>query len=293
MPWHFTDDVELYADHAWDLLASRPVENTIALTVLENLRRGERGAAGPLLFGWQETPQVSGAVLLTPPHPLLLAVVPDGAVDSLVAALRQHSVTVPGVNGEVATADRFAAAWRSPIEASRIAQQPGSAKNQRLYELRSTPTPTPTPAGRPRQATDADLDIVTTWLTAFQSATGYPIMDSERVVRDRLARGLLWLWLDSSGTVVAMAGRQPAAVGVARVGPVYTSPEHRRRGYGSAVTAACVHDALSSDAERRVVLFTDRANRTSNAIYQRIGFRPVGDYRIIRFENHSAERAMH
>ena len=202
--------------------------------MVESLRRGEGGSAGPLLFGWQDTPQVSGAVLLTPPHPLLLAVVPDGAVDSLAAALHQHSVTVPGVNGEVATADRFAAAWRSPIEAFRITQQPGSAKDQRLYELRSTPTPTPTPAppGRARRATDADLDIVTTWLTAFQSATGYPIMDSERVVRDRLARGLLWLWLDSSGTVVAMAGRQPAAVGVARVGPVT-----RPRNIAAAATA--------------------------------------------------------
>ncbi|MDP9319178.1 MAG: hypothetical protein M3O94_08950, partial [Actinomycetota bacterium] len=60
--------------------------------------------------------------------------------------------------------------------------------------------------------------------------------------------------------------------GVTRVGPVYTPPEHRRRGYGAAVTAACTRDAL--DHAEDVVLFTDLANPTSNSIYQQIGYRP-------------------
>ena len=33
-----------------------------------------------------------------------------------------------------------------------------------------------------------------------------------------------------------------------------------------------------------VVLFTDLANSTSNSIYQSIGFRPIGDRRVVRFE---------
>jgi predicted GNAT family acetyltransferase len=32
------------------------------------------------------------------------------------------------------------------------------------------------------------------------------------------------------------------------------------------------------------VLFTDLANPTSNAIYQRIGYRPMSDRRVVRFE---------
>jgi predicted GNAT family acetyltransferase len=57
---------------------------------------------------------------------------------------------------------------------------------------------------------------------------------------------------------------------------VYTPAEHRARGYGSAVTAAATQDVL--DDRAIPVLFTDLANPTSNAIYQRLGYRPVGDY---------------
>lgn len=79
-----------------------------------------------------------------------------------------------------------------------------------------------------------------------------------------------------------MAGRNRAAAGVARVGPVYTPPEQRRQGYGAAVTAACTSDALDRGASD-VVLFTDLANPTSNAIYQQIGYRPLCDHLVITF----------
>jgi len=59
-----------------------------------------------------------------------------------------------------------------------------------------------------------------------------------------------------------------------RVGPVYTPPRHRRRGYGAAVTAAVTRAALDA-GEAAVVLFTDLANPTSNSVYQRLGYRPV------------------
>jgi predicted GNAT family acetyltransferase len=79
-----------------------------------------------------------------------------------------------------------------------------------------------------------------------------------------------------------MACRHRTAAGVARVGPVFTPPEHRRHGYGAAVTAACTRDALERDADD-VVLFTDLDNPTSNAIYQRLGYLPVSDHAVVRF----------
>ncbi len=62
----------------------------------------------------------------------------------------------------------------------------------------------------------------------------------------------------------------------------HTLPQHRQRGYGAAVTAACTDDALCSGAQH-VVLFTDLANPTSNALYQRLGYRPVSDRTITTF----------
>ena len=71
--------------------------------------------------------------------------------------------------------------------------------------------------------------------------------------------------------------------GVARIAPVYTPPEQRRRGYAAAVTAACTADALARDAERVVLLHRPRGP-VGQRVYQRIGFRPMGERRDVRFE---------
>lgn len=70
-----------------------------------------------------------------------------------------------------------------------------------------------------------------------------------------------------------MAGVNPPGFGVSRVGPVYTPPEHRGRGYAGAAVAEVSRRVL--EAGLRVCLFTDQANPTSNRIYQRLGYRPV------------------
>lgn len=57
---------------------------------------------------------------------------------------------------------------------------------------------------------------------------------------------------------------------------MYTSATWRGHGYGSAVTAAASRWALEAGASN-VVLFTDLANPISNAIYPRLGYRPVYD----------------
>ncbi len=67
-----------------------------------------------------------------------------------------------------------------------------------------------------------------------------------------------------------------------RVGPVYTPPELRGRGYAGAATAAVSQAALGA-AVREVVLYTDLANPTSNALYERLGYRPVEDRVIFSF----------
>jgi predicted GNAT family acetyltransferase len=70
--------------------------------------------------------------------------------------------------------------------------------------------------------------------------------------------------------------------GVVRVAPVYTPAELRRHGYAGAVTAAVTRAALDAGATD-VVLFTDVANPTSNALYRRLGYRPVEDRVVLSF----------
>lgn len=271
MNWEFTDDAEVFADHAEQLLVADPVENTVTLTVLENIRAGR---PSPSLFGWYETSSVVGAVSLTPPHELVLTVVPADTGDSLVAALLSGSVSFRGIRGEQRIAEMFATSWAKATGASWHIEV-----RQRLYELGALVPPEGVP-GHARKAEGADVAIGTQFFAAFQAECHDSGDKPEVVIRDRIEAGVLWLW--ENGEVTSMAARNRIAAGVARVGPVYTPPEHRRHGYGAAVTAACSADAREAGAAR-VALFTDLANPTSNAIYQRLGYRAVRDEVIIAF----------
>ena len=85
------------------------------------------------------------------------------------------------------------------------------------------------------------------------------------------------------GSALTPAGRRPrAAAGQARIGPVYTPPELRGRGFGGAATVAITQAALDDGADG-VVLFSDLTNLASNTLYQRLGYRPVSDWTVLRF----------
>jgi len=136
--------------------------------------------------------------------------------------------------------------------------------------------PVPTPPGMARIADGADAD----WLRESQFAFGLEagvIDNQERTMAampKRIARGDFWVWSDA--VPVAFAGWVGAGDDAARIAPVYTPPEARRRGYATALVAALARSILDR-GRRRVFLVTDVANPTSNAIYARIGFRPGTD----------------
>src|SRR4051794_9584716 len=273
MAWHFTDDPGTYADRVWDLLAATPAEHTVSLTIIQSALQGFRWSDEPMLFGWcaDDGGGVRGAVSWTPPFELLLAVVPDDTVDALVAGLRERGAALDGVNGTEATVDRFVAAWAPARSSVKF--------RMRLYRL-ATLQPPDVP-GAARRAGAGDLELAARWLSAFQEEAGVDQSDREPIARERIGDGRLWLW-EHDGNVVSLAACSAPAAGVARIAPVYTPSEHRRRGYGAAVTAACTVDALARGAQE-AVLFTDLANPTSNSIYQQLGFRPIGDYRVVGF----------
>jgi predicted GNAT family acetyltransferase len=99
------------------------------------------------------------------------------------------------------------------------------------------------------------------------------------VVDLAVAREQLWVW-DDRGPV-SMSGASKATAGVARVQRVYTPPELRGRGYAT----ACVEHQSRLLVERGLgcVLYTQLSNPTSNAIYQRIGYRPIAETLAYRF----------
>ncbi len=279
MTWTLTEDLESYLAAAGDFLESAPVVNTIQLTVLANLRArgGSAYGARPPLFGWWRPPdgQVTGAFLVTPPFPVLLTRVPEQAARLLADALATRPGPLAGVNAEPRTAAAFTAAWAGLTGAKSSVQ-----RRSRLFRLAALRRPSLRPPGSARTGAAADQGLLESWFDAFHREVG-ELGHVPGDVDDRLSYGGLTLW-EAGGVPVAMAGVTRTVAGVARVGPVYTPPDHRQRGYGGAVTVAVSQGALDAGAGQ-LVLFTDLANPASNALYPRLGYRPVQDSVVLRF----------
>jgi RimJ/RimL family protein N-acetyltransferase len=276
MAWHLTDSVEEFHDAAGDFLRSRPVEHTVPLTLVDTLRKRGPHAYGPddPIFGWWAGPDgvVAGAVLQTPPYPLLVTAAPDLAGLAELLAGRP----LPGVNALAADVDAFAAAWRRRTGA---AASPG--RRTRLFRLDALTPPAPLAPGKARVADAGDRELLVAWMAAFQIEIEESAVDVAGTVDEMLTYGGLTLW-EVDGSPVAMAGTSRLEAGMIRVMAVYTPPELRGRGYAGAVTSAVSQAALDAGAAD-VVLFTDLANPTSNALYQRLGYRPIEDRAVVEF----------
>lgn len=281
MAWQTTDDLAAFDTAALDFLRAQPTQNTILLSIPSVLR--ERGlnafGEGPVRFGWYEDANgaVSAAFLQTPPHPLLVTDLPDGAARALADTLRASGRPLPGINGPAGDAEAVAEAWCAETGATAT-----TGLRHRLYLLGELTGPEPAPAGAPRTATLDDLDLLMAWFAEFAEEVGDPVINAQRAVVDRLDYGGLILW-EVDGAPVSMAGiTRLLEGGGVRIGPVYTPKPLRGRAYAAAATEAACRTAFERGA-REVSLFTDLANPTSNALYQRLGFRPLGDRVLIHF----------
>src|SRR5580692_6046979 len=280
MPWFLSDSLAEYAATAGGLLSGRPAEHTILLGVIETLRAAgpaAYGASAPL-FGWWQGPggEVSAAFVHTPPFPVALTSVPGPAAAALAQVLAARARVVGGVNAGPEDAEAFARAWHEVT---------GDAvechMRNRLFRLGELRWPDPRPAGQARVAGLADRSLLIAWSEAFHREAQSGPEDVVSMVDDRLSYRGLSLWEDA-GQPVSMAGLTRITAGQARVGPVYTPPGLRGRGYAGALTCVVSQAALDAGADR-VLLFTDLANPTSNALYQRLGYQPLEDRAVWSF----------
>jgi ribosomal protein S18 acetylase RimI-like enzyme len=244
-------------------LASRPVDHNVIATVLADCLP----YPGIGRCWWASGRHGVEAAAIQIPRGNKAAITPGpvAAIDALVEAMAEDSPGLPGVVGEAAPVSRFAGRW---AEQCRVPAAP--VEGGRLYRLGMLVAP-PTMPGLLRQGTAGDEDTVIDWAAQFQAETGDG-GDTVANVRHRLAAGHLWVWED--GDSVAMASAPGAVFGVARVGLVFTRPDCRRRGYAAAVVAALSEHLLGGQADT-CILYTQLSNPTSNAVYQRLGYRAV------------------
>lgn len=287
--WVRVEGIEEFRDTLVPVLSGRPAENNQLLTVFDRLlTEGPHAFGGrdPELLAWHGHRRVA-ALLRTPPYAYILGGAPDEAsVSALVDLLLDPGNAHDGreVNIPAACEGALVTAWTD-----RAGYAPRVLERMRLYRLEEPPAPDPSAPGRAKLAESADVPDVARFLHGFwtdidRSQPLDSAMTAQRIAAARIAEGAFWLWLDEAGEPVSLAGVTPVVAGAGRVGPVYTPPHLRGRGYAGAVTSAASRALLERGAGE-VLLYTDLANPTSNALYQRIGYRPAGDRVLFDLEH--------
>ena len=266
-----------FAELVRPVLELDPVGNTNSLTSVARLPVEDAPPHVEDCYGYWADDAGQVRAVFVAPHPYavtLSAGVPERAAAELPSAWQKSGRARPsGVFGQVETAERVAAGWAGLTGGTyRVAPQ----RAFRLFAFDEPCPPDPAPRGSARLATPEELELAIFWDTAFAVDCGFLSMENRApFVRSRIEERRQLMWTVDA-VPVAQASYTPIVAGVARIVGVYTPPEQRRNGYAAGLTWAITHQALADGAER-VVLHTDLSNPTSNAIYQRLGFRPVHD----------------
>ena len=273
---------------------SNPVEflETVAPLLLEDEARHNLilGIAGTLrdhpdvypefeLLVVRDAETIVGAALRTPPYNLVLArPCNDDALELLANAVDED---IPGVVGALPEVEVFAARF-----SARTGARAETRFAQGVYALNQAQDVAQVP-GLMRPATVADRPLLLEWGRAFAIEALHEHEPDEA----RLAKAIDHpLAGNGSGLViweheqpVSLAGFGGATPHGIRIGPVYTPPALRGRGYATALVAELSADLLAQGRDF-CFLYTDLANPTSNSIYERIGYERVCESAELAFE---------
>ncbi len=270
------DDPGAFLEQAGPMLLEDEARHNLMLGLASTLR--DHPDRYPEFGLWlvEQDGEPVGAALRTSPHNLVLARARDhSAVDALAQAVDDE---LPGVVGAVPEVEQFATAWATRNDVTpqrRIAQ--GVFSLERVEPVEGVP-------GAMRMATSDDRPLLLEWFLAF-GIEALPHPDEERLTREvdhRLSAADAGVVLWEHDHAVSLAGFGGPTPNGIRIGPVYTPPELRGRGYASALVAE-LSSSLLAGGRRFCFLYTDLANPTSNKIYERIGYVRVCESAEIEF----------
>lgn len=285
MKVELVESVEEFISLTAEFREADPLRTNVIGSVSLAVADGERAYDG---YRWWivRDDDIVGIAMRTAPFNMQISPMPKDAAYALGRSVGAFDDALPGVAGSKEIVDALLEGYAT---SNSVGSSRASAVDLRdfLYELEDLVTPEV--EGFARLAKEEELAPLARMMSAFVRDAGLaPISDAEAraAVTRNLKRSALYCW-EVDGSIAAIAGHAPivttGSIVIGRVGPVYTTPEFRRRGYGSAVTAHVSRALLERGA--RVMLFTDADNPTSNGIYQAIGYRLVDEVVEVRFNN--------
>ena len=261
---------------AW--LENAEAENNLILGNSMSLEAApQRWTIQPYLLTVEDEKNLFSAALMTPPHHLVITRSPALALTKLADWLLGEQIDVSGVVGPKLEAKTFADYWINKTDKRLRAGLP-----QGIYAC-SMIVQSANTSDLLRRATKEDAELLLHWCHQFVIETGVPenVEEYRKAVPNKIADGSLYVWED--GQVVSMAGLSGKTQHGIRVNLVYTPPHLRKKGYATSCVTALTRRMLHS-GKNFCCLYTDLTNRTSNSIYQKIGYQPICDVQDWIFE---------
>jgi predicted GNAT family acetyltransferase len=265
-------------------LEENEAANSLMLGICLRLEKLGNLMKTPLYFATvEDAAGIVVAAILQPPYRLLFYSPRsewDEALELIGRHLLENNWTVPGALGPVGIVETFVATWEKLS-----GQKSRLQVRERLFELREVKMPERMPPGHLRIAETRDIELIAKWAGTFmEEALAETPTEGEalRLAEGRVKLGEIFLWEDE-GQVVSMAAKGRPTRHSYSIGLVYTPPELRGRGYASACVASLSQAVLDSGYQF-CTLFTDLSNPISNSIYQKMGYRPLGDFNAYDFE---------
>ncbi|QDP41721.1 GNAT family N-acetyltransferase [Radiobacillus deserti] len=270
-------DVQQFSARIEPLLLRKEACNNLMLGILEREKTSQNGE---VLMGLVEKDNhfVYGFIQ-TPPHDLVL---PDIEIQPdifpvLARWFIENQIKLPGVIGSREVADAFVQAWSQETKLPVTLHM-----EQLIYQLTHVNDIGSAP-GRLTLAKEADKDLYVKWMQQFGRET------NEEGIQDRahslithfLKMNSLFVW-EVDGVPVSMVNQSRKTKNGVTINAVYTPDEYKRKGYAT-TSVTTLTQKLLEEGNRFCALYTDKANPTSNQIYQRIGYKTVGDSIVYKF----------
>jgi predicted GNAT family acetyltransferase len=279
------DGVRSFLEAASPLLLRDEARHNLMFGICSTLLEAPEAYPAFHLWTVKSGDDVAWAGMMTPPFNIVVARPTQAGIAGFAAeALHSAGASLPGVTGAHPEVDDFADRWERLTGVKRRLRMAHG-----VYALQTVRPPRDVD-GEMRFATDSDRPLLAEWIRAFTAEATpaeAPQLDVDQVVERRLgsSRGGFALW-DHAGETVSLSGFGGETPTGVRIGPVYTPPALRRRGYASALVAEISRRLLDGGRDY-CFLYTDLSNPTSNRIYQDVGYERVCDSAEYVFEDAS------
>ena len=276
----FQDAKEFYS-RTREYLLEKEFINSLLLRLAKRLADNPQTYSEypPYLATVEKDNKILAVALRTPPRNLILSEVQDlAALEKIAEDIYKNEGEISGVTGLTKETQTFAKIWENLT-----GQSYKISMHQRIYKLEKV-QPVNKATGHLRLATCSDRNLLLFWVKAFyQEAAGSISANINKEVNRYLKEKNVYFWQDDNKSV-SFINASRSTLNCVNIGPVYTPPEYRRKGYATSMVAA-LSQMLLDKGFKYCLLFTDLANPISNHIYRKIGYQPVCDWNEYSFFN--------